>query len=54
MIKQDDLLCHPLVDGMPCPVLQYVDDTLIILRAEPAAACRLKEILDMFSMATGL
>jgi hypothetical protein len=38
MIKQDDQLCHPLVDGMPCPVLQYVNDTLIILRAEPAVA----------------
>jgi hypothetical protein len=54
MIKQDNQLRHPLVDGMPCPVLQYADDTLIILRAEPAAARRLKEVLDLFSLATDL
>jgi hypothetical protein len=35
-------------------MLQYADDTLIILRAEPAAARRLKEVLDLFSLATGL
>jgi hypothetical protein len=35
-------------------VLQYADDTLIILRADPGAADRLKEILDNFANATGL
>jgi hypothetical protein len=40
---------------MPCaPSLQYADDTLIILRADPADVSRLKAILDQFAMATGL
>jgi hypothetical protein len=35
-------------------VLQYVDDTLIILEASvPAAEC-LKKIMDLFALATGL
>jgi hypothetical protein len=29
-----DRLLHPIVDDLPCPVIQYVDDTLLILRAE--------------------
>jgi mannosylglycoprotein endo-beta-mannosidase len=35
-------------------VLQYADDTLIIVRATPTAAQNLKEILDNFALATGL
>jgi hypothetical protein len=54
MIKMDGSLQHPLVDGLPCPVLQYADDTLIILRAEEGAVRRLRGILDSFSRATGL
>jgi hypothetical protein len=54
LIRQDTLLQHPLVDGAPCPVLQYADDTLIICRADGAAARRLKELLNMFAVATGL
>jgi hypothetical protein len=54
LVHRDDTLQHPLVDGMPCPVLQYADDTLIILRADGAAARRLKLILDQFGDATGL
>jgi hypothetical protein len=54
LVRRDDTLQHPLVDGMPCPVLQYADDTLIILRADGAAARRLKLILDQFGDATGL
>jgi hypothetical protein len=50
----DGHLQHPLVDGLPCHVLQYVDDTLIILRAEEGAVRRLRSILDSFSRATGL
>lgn len=48
------LLAHPLLDNTPCPVLQYADDTLIIVRATPTAAQNLKEILDNFALATGL
>jgi hypothetical protein len=34
MESPEDRLLHPLVDDLPCPVIQYVDDTLLILRAE--------------------
>jgi hypothetical protein len=54
MIRQDPLMCHPLVDGAPCPMLQYADDTLIIMRSGVAAAERLKVLLDQFADATGL
>lgn len=54
MIQQDPKLSHPLDYGAPCPVLQYADDTLILLRAKPAAARRLKQILDDFFLTTGL
>ncbi|XP_071685190.1 uncharacterized protein [Lolium perenne] len=54
MIKLDGHLQHPLVDGLPCPVLQYADNTLIILRAEEGAVHRIRDILDSFSCATGL
>jgi hypothetical protein len=54
LVKQDGVLQHPLVDWRPPLVLQYADDTLIILRAETGAAERLKGILDDFAAATGL
>jgi hypothetical protein len=38
----------------PCPVLQYADDTLIIMKSGVAAAERLKELLGQFAEATGL
>jgi hypothetical protein len=50
----DDRLLHPLADDLPCPVVQYADDTLIILRADPAQLHRLRAVLDSFSRATGL
>jgi hypothetical protein len=54
LIRRDDVLLHPLVDGAPCPVLQYADDTLLILRADVAAAQRLKLLLGQFERAMGL
>jgi hypothetical protein len=54
MIRQDLGLCHPLIDGAPCPILQYADDTLVIMRAHEPAAARLKLLLDQFAEATGL
>ncbi|CAD6243045.1 unnamed protein product [Miscanthus lutarioriparius] len=42
-----------MADG-PCPVLQYADDTIILVRAETGDVARLKQLLDMFSSATGL
>ncbi|CAN6215309.1 unnamed protein product [Urochloa humidicola] len=47
-------LLHPLVDDLPCPVIQYADDTFILIRAELPKVQRLKLVLDRFSAATGL
>lgn len=54
LITKDSLLHHPLADDRPCTVLQYADDTLIIVRAAEPAVQRLKELLQIFSKATGL
>ncbi|KAK1694254.1 hypothetical protein QYE76_010951 [Lolium multiflorum] len=54
MESSEERLLHPLVDDLPCPVIQYADDTLLILRAEHSQVRRLKAILDLFSHATGL
>jgi hypothetical protein len=54
LIRCDPLLKHPLVPGEPCQVLQYIDDTLIIMAADVRGAARLKELLDLFADATGL
>ena len=40
--------------SIACPVLQYADDTLIILQAEHDQLQTLKSILLKFSAATGL
>jgi hypothetical protein len=54
MESSEESLLHPLVDDLPCPVIQYADDTLLIMRAERSHVYRLKKILDLFSQATGL
>lgn len=55
MIEQhSDDLEHPLVLGTACLVLQYVDDTLILLRGTHRAAATLKIVLEDFTAATGL
>lgn len=51
---RDGLLAHPLVDDVPCPVLQYADDTLILCKASTEAAACLKTILDDFASASSL
>ena len=51
---EQNLLAHPISPGLSCPVLQYADDTLIIIRADTSAAANLKRILDDFSNATRL
>lgn len=50
----EGVLQHPLDPNLSCPVLQYADDTLILLQASETAMVRLKHILDDFSLATGL
>ncbi|CAO2147693.1 unnamed protein product [Urochloa humidicola] len=53
LIKEDGAVRHPLIDA-PCPVLQYADDTLILVRTESDDVIRLRSLLDAFSTATGL
>ena len=50
----DGTFQHPITPNSPFPVLQYADDTLIILKADEAQLLALKETLQDFSAATGL
>uniref|UniRef100_A0A8I7B1C9 Reverse transcriptase domain-containing protein n=1 Tax=Hordeum vulgare subsp. vulgare TaxID=112509 RepID=A0A8I7B1C9_HORVV len=52
--SSNGLLSHPIDSNIPCPVLQYADDTLIILQADIEQLHTLKSILLQFSNATGL
>lgn len=47
-------LNHPIFRDQPCPVLQYADDTLIVLEGNGSQARLLKEILDAFANFLGL
>lgn len=50
----DGLLAHPVDDTLPCPVLHYADDTLILCRGDLTAIQTLKRLLAAFFAATGL
>jgi hypothetical protein len=52
--SSENLLAHPLDPTLSCPVLQYADDTLIILKASPVYVENLHNLLLQFSTATGL
>jgi hypothetical protein len=52
--SREGLLTHPIVHDQTCPVIQYADDTLIILQGCPDQARMLNEILEAFSSTTGL
>ena len=54
MIRAAVQIRHPTDDELPCAVLQYADDTLVIFRADPEAASILKHILDQFAAFIGL
>jgi len=54
MIRADTQLKHPTNADLPCAVLQYADDTLVVFKAEAEAALKLKEILDQFAAMSGL
>jgi len=49
-----DDLRHPIVPDLSCPVLQYADDTLILVPATMTAIQALHSVLSAFSIATGL
>jgi hypothetical protein len=48
------LLLHPLENGAPLPVLQYADDTLLILHGTLEQATMVKTLLDAFARFSGL
>lgn len=54
LASQQGLLQHPIVDSMSCLVLQYANDTLLVVRADHGQLSHLKVLLDCFSSLTGL
>lgn len=52
----NNVIQHPLGDsfGGDYPILQYADDTLIIMPAEEEQLTSFKNILDIFAASTGL
>lgn len=53
-VSRDGLLSHPIIPSLSYPILQYVDDNLILNQGGLQAMMTLKSILDQFSLATGL
>jgi hypothetical protein len=53
-MKWEPNIKRPLTAGEPCTVLQYADDTLILLKGHPKDASHLKTTLDLFSPLTQL
>lgn len=54
LIRSSTIIRHPIEDNVSGAVLRYADDTLIVLKGDLQAVQVLKELLDMFSEATGL
>ena len=54
LIRKSNTVHNPLDHSSPCLVLQYADDTLILLRGDLDEVKQLKHLLDQFSEATGL
>lgn len=52
--SREGLLRHPISSDCTCPVLQYADDTLILVQGDTDSMRALKAILEKFSLATGL
>jgi hypothetical protein len=50
----EGILLHPIENGAPLPVLQYADDTMLILHGSPQQATLAKALLEAFAMFTGL
>lgn len=54
MIKASPVIRHPVQQDLPSAVMQYADDTLIVLRGECTAISELKQQLDVFASFSGL
>lgn len=48
-VKQSGHVRHPAEPMLPCPVIQYDDDTLLQVRTDPADISGLKKLLDAFA-----
>ena len=51
---ESGFLEHPIQQGAPLPVLQYADDTLLIMKGSTQQAESVKMILDTFAAFSGL
>lgn len=54
LIRSDEQTRHPIVADSSCPVLQYADDTLLLIRGHLPDVQRLRTLLVQFAQATGL
>jgi len=54
MIREAEHIKQPTDEALPCAVLQYADDTLIVFKADVVGAAKLKDILDHFAAFSGL
>jgi hypothetical protein len=54
LIRECAQIKHPTDNNIPCAVLQYADDTLIILKGNTEGATGLRQVLDNFASISGL
>ncbi|CAN6206059.1 unnamed protein product [Urochloa humidicola] len=54
LVKNNGQIRHPAADDLPCPILQYADDTLIVLKADHNDLQHIWDTLDLFSRFTRL
>jgi hypothetical protein len=54
LIKRTTDIRHPIVTDAGCPMLQYADDTLLLVKGELSDIWALRRVLDQFADATGL
>jgi hypothetical protein len=54
LIRNEVHIKRPTDESLPCVVLQYANDTLIVFKADTVGAARLKMLLDQFVALSGL
>jgi len=54
LIRKSGLTRHPRMEAASCYVLQYANDTLLLVRGALADIQNLRTLLDQFASATGL
>lgn len=53
-IRNTTTIRHPILSNAGCPVLQYADDTLVLVRGELSDIQTIRNVLDQFANATCL